>query len=280
VATRDRPEFITVRGRSFESLALPQPLKFRPPLVEVARNPDGFSYYWQLLTYVFDLPSPYDFPPLPDWTDEELSTLTRFATVARRIAAGEVVSGKYQVTVSVDQQDGQQRARHVRDLPSDELMAGFAVSFRQLYSDDEPASWQKVRNLLGRRSHEARDEHTDQRLEWLARWRRAHGRLLATDLKGLVRQTLEERGRWAGPDSGGAVSPTLVISQFQYGDLIHWGRHAAFLDKLAQDPIGEALMIMRFLEACGGLCHLYFGMAVMIEAATRGVAHRSAEREG
>jgi hypothetical protein len=266
----DRPEFITVTGRSFESLALPQALRFRPPLVELARSPGGFNYYWQLLTYVFDLPSPYDFPRLPGWTDEQLNTLTRFTTVSRRLAAGEVVSGNYQVTVNVDQEDGQQRERHVRDLPSDELMAGYAVSFRQLYSDDEPASWQKVRNLLGRRSHEVRDEHTDQRLEWLTRWRRAHGRLLATDLGVLVGQKLEERGRYAGPYPGEDVSPTLLISQFQYGDLIHWGRHAAFLDQLAQDPTSEALMIMRFLKCCTALCHIYFGMAVMIEAATRG----------
>ncbi|MGZ4538681.1 MAG: hypothetical protein ACXVXT_05210 [Blastococcus sp.] len=258
---------IHVEGKSFESLALPQPLRFRPPLVELARHPMAFNYQWQLMRYVFDLPSPYDFPPLRGWSAEDLRILGRFNTVAKRIAGGEVISGDYRVTVSVQREGKSESLEKV--LPSDELMAGFAASFRQLYSDKEPASWKRVRDLMGRKSHEVHDEHRDQRLEWLARWRHAHGRLLATELSVLVGQKLAEEGKWGGPIPGEGASPTLLISQFQYGDLIHWDRHAPFIEQLAQDPTLEAMTIMDFLKSCSALCHTYFGVAVIIEAATR-----------
>jgi hypothetical protein len=258
-----------IKGVSFESLALPQALRFRPPLVEVARNPMGFNFEWQLLTYVFDLPNPFEFPALTGWTDDELSVLRRFSTVARRIAGGEVISGKYQVSVSYERVSD--RETLVRDLPSDELMAGFAVSFRQLNSNEEPASWHKVRNILSRKSHGTDDQFRDQRLEWLSRWWGAHGRLLGSELSVLVGRKLEEEGKWGGPFPGDGLSPTTLISQFHYGDLIHWGRHAGFVAQLAEDPTREALTLMQFLKCCGALCHIYFGTAVLVDAATKGL---------
>ena len=66
-----------------ESFEPPFPI----PLAEHAAAPQVFEFWWKQLGYVFTLPVPRSFPPLPDvFGDEEREVIERYVQVAARLA--------------------------------------------------------------------------------------------------------------------------------------------------------------------------------------------------
>ncbi|MFV8174618.1 hypothetical protein [Mycolicibacterium peregrinum] len=59
----------------------------------------------------------------------------------------------------------------------------------------------------------------------------------------------------------------LTSNFFNYGELIHYGKHSEEYDKLAEDPQLEAIQHNNFKQAMLGLIHLYFGFSEVIRSA-------------
>jgi len=128
---------------------------------------------------------------------------------------------------------GEPEPQIIRGGPPAEALRGTTVLFRQLASNDEPASFLKVRKIIGKHVHETSDAQRGKREELHTAWKRAHAGLR----EGLLRTTADLKVanaiHWNQPVGGEDVRPQHVLSLFQYGDLIHWDRHAADFEVLA-----------------------------------------------
>ena len=65
----------------------------------------------------------------------------------------------------------------------------------------------------------------------------------------------------------GDVNPAELINLFNYGELIHFGKHSDEYDKMAAEPNMEDIQNNNFMIAMLGLVHLYFGFSEVIRAA-------------
>ncbi len=69
------------------------------------------------------------------------------------------------------------------------------------------------------------------------------------------------------PVPGEDVKPQELLSLFQYGDLIHWDRHAGALSALAGDDLLYKYATMHFLEVVIQLSHFYLGYSLLVARA-------------
>jgi len=153
--------------------------------------------------------------------------------------------------------------------PSKEAIRGTTVLFRQLASAEEPVSYDNVRKLIGRRIHELAEARQEERKEYQRRWNRAHRQLNARSLVAMAdRKALQEMGGHPSlPVPGEDDKPQELLSLFQYGDLIHWGRHAGALKTLTGDDLSYNYAVMSFLQAMIQLSHFYLGYSLLIRRA-------------
>lgn len=155
----------------------------------------------------------------------------------------------------------------------DEETVGFAVRFRQLHenSTGEP-DFSATINILDKYARQYTDEHTDTRIDMLQQWRKARALLMNRPLQNIVaRMVLEKDGVPADQIDDFAmyndVNPAELINLFNYGELIHYGKHSEEYDRLAEDPELEAIEHNNFKQAMLGLIHLYFGFSEVIRSA-------------
>jgi hypothetical protein len=213
---------VTIRAASYESLALGFVVPYPLPLVKFGQDRNAFHYWWRLLYFTFELPSPYDFPPPLNLAQTE--ALHRYCDAARDMAGSACLAHASSVSIEVRRDDeGRQVEMVFFDFPPSEVVRGFVALFRQFYSDSELASFGKVRNELMISSKDASDADASRRLAELKAWGKTHSRLLAYNLLELVGQRLVSEGRFSadGIPSGG--KPREIISAFAYGDHLHWG---------------------------------------------------------
>jgi hypothetical protein len=249
---------------------LPVKLNFPPPLAHLGSDPSTFDYQWQLLTYAFNLPDPADFPELPGQIpDNELRRLTRFIDVCEKTAKYTVVAHKGGITLKGEHGNWELEVNETED----EETVGFAVRFRQLHenSTGEP-DFSSVMNILEKYARQFIDEHTDTRTDMLQQWRKARAKLMNRPLQNIVcRMVLEKDGLTPDQIDEHAmyndVNPAEIINFFNYGELIHYGKHSEEYDKLAEDPELEAIQHNNFKQAMLGLIHLYFGFSEVIRSA-------------
>lgn len=247
---------------------LPVKLNFPPPLAHLGSDPSTFDYQWQLLTYAFNLPDPADFPQLPgDMPASDLRRLTRFVEVCEKTAKYIVVAHKGGVTLTMV--NGVEKLEF--EQTEDEETVGFSVRFRQLHqSSVGDPDFSVVINLLDKYARQFTDEHTDKRLEVLQQWRKARGQLMNRPLQNIVcRMVLEKDGctdidKFAIYDD---VNPVEIINLFNYGELIHYGKHSADYDEMAEDGEMQRIQHNNFMQAMLGLVHLYFGFSEVIRSA-------------
>lgn len=247
-------------------MALPQPLRFTPPYADKASRPEGYAYWWQLFRLVFDLPDPNRFPGLAGFNDDEMLMLERYVDVCEELAESSVLSHDGGMTVRIT---GGNTEQVETSFPPKEAIRGTAVLFRQLASSDEEASYSKVRRAIGRRIHEAIDDRRDERQEIQVRWNRAHGQLHAGLLTAMAdRRALELSGAHPSvPVPREDVKPQELLSLFQYGDLIHWGKNAAALRNLAGDDFLYNSAMMEYLSVVLQLSHFYLGYSLLVSRA-------------
>lgn len=260
-------ETITFTAAPWRASVLPQPLRFPPPYARYAADKEGFSYWWQLFRWVFDLPDPHKFPPLPAFAPQEREILVRFLDTCEELAESTLLSygGGLQVRV----ENGEESI--TADEPPREAIRGCVVLFRQMTSEEEPASYSAVRKIIGRAIHDARDEHFDQRDEWQRRWNRARAALMGGLLTSMADRKVVNAMHGANSDQmpvgGEDVRPTELLSLFQYGELIHWGKNREALGELMKDDFMHKWQMFHFLEVVIQLSHFYLGYSVIVRRA-------------
>jgi hypothetical protein len=262
---------IQVKAVSFETMALGTPLAFPAPLAQLAPDPDGFEFFWRLLTYAFGLPNPSSFPRLPNLpSQEDAAVLRRYLLAAEDLASSTILSSKSFVRVTMPTMDDDPQVQS--EFSSAEVTRGFTVLFRQFHSNKEDASFIAARRVLRAANEAAADEYMEERKQHLTAWSKARASLLGENLRVRVGQRLQADGRMPpgelpGQSSDRVLGPEQLISAYQYGDLIHWGSKRRILETAGTDPFEEAWQRMLFLDAVGGLAHLYLGFALLLEAA-------------
>lgn len=191
--------------------------------------------------------------------------LKRYVDVCEELAESSVLSHDGGFTVTVE--EGKERIE--ANFPPKEAIRGTAVLFRQLASAEEEASYRKVRKAIGRRIHEVADERQDEREDYQRSWNRAHGQLQANLLTAMVDRKVvrQQSGHESVPVVGEGVGPQELLSLFQYGDLIHWGKHAAALRTLAGDDFAYTRAMYDYLSVVIQLSHFYLGYSLLVARA-------------
>jgi hypothetical protein len=262
------PPRVKVFVRSFESIAIDETvLAFPPPFVASAPNPGAFEHWWKLLQFFFALEDPADFPPLSaPISDTDLQLLQRYVLMAEEMAESGQLNADDVVTIRLpDHGSGSEEVDAT--FSKNEIARGFTALFRQFDDPNEPASFSRVLKVLSRVNELANDPATVERRARLKAWRVARGRLEGTTLKVLVGQKLRDEGRMPpGIPGEGDMSPMMLISKYQYGEMIHWGDERSVLEAAADDPFARAKLRMDFLHAAVGLTHLYLGFALVVRA--------------
>jgi hypothetical protein len=138
VAASDDDEVMHLTAHSYETLAADHPLAFPVPFGQFQRA-QGFEQNWHYIHYVFDLPDPRTFPPLPHVLEaEDIAILRRYRDAARGPAEGSFLRHPIELSISFDQHSA---TPTTTNFPQAENIRGFSVLFRQIYEPNEPASF-------------------------------------------------------------------------------------------------------------------------------------------
>lgn len=241
----------------------PHPLNFPPPLEELsATKTAGFQRHWEKLTYVFNLPDPRDFPPLP-LTDDDRKLLNRFVEQCRYLAGFSLLSDNGGISWSSGPEGTQIKA----DLPSGEAFVGTVAAFRQIHNHGEDASFSKVKGRLFNATGQINDEDAQNELRAvMSRWVDARGDLMNRLLPTIVCQKVSNAPP-GHPISYRDIKPEELFLAFNYGDTIHWGEQKEKLADLLDTPDNKAYYQNALCAAILGLSHLYFGWSLLVQAA-------------
>ena len=239
----------------------------RPPRPAAESDPP-LAYWFERLDSAFALPAPANFPFFPRSLGEETArVLRRYASTGRELSESTVLNSHgHGFQVSFDPSG----VRSVDvDLPSGEAQRGMAVLFRQLYANDEPASFNAVMRALLRATNEGSDSHSELRRAILVRWGRAHRELRRRWLDELLFDQAQQRGDLPAelkrPEE--KSSPEQVLSAFFYGEHIHWARGVEQLKRWGEDPLADARHRLLFLTAMCQLSAVYIGFGALVVTA-------------
>lgn len=64
--------------------------------------------------------------------------------------------------------------------------------------------------------------------------------------------------------------PSALLSAFDYGDLLHWGRRRSVVEEWNADEFIAGERRLAFLAAAVALAHVYIGFGVLTQTATSG----------
>lgn len=269
LGTRMSGGTVTASFITHQDSVLPVRLNFPPPLADLGSDPSTFAYQWQHLTYAFNLPAPSSFPTIPgDLPAQDVRRLMRFVEVCEKTASYTVVAHKGGITLN---SDGTGSWSIEVDQTDDEETVGFSVRFRQLHSSSAgDPDFSVVINLLNKHAREFCDDRTQERLDVLEQWKKARAQLVNRPLQNIVcRMVLERDGcpDIEAHEMYGDVDPTKLFNLFNYGELIHFGKHSEDYDRMAAEPDMESIQHNNFMIAMLGLVHLYFGFSEVIRSA-------------
>lgn len=271
-----------VQGFSFRSRSYAQAqeeglqLVWPTPMRELLANPDGGDYVWSRLHYVFELPDPRELKVAAvALTDAEREVLTRFTEHARQLAGATLLGA--QDTARFHFGGGMRDIRVETALSAHDVTVGFMVLLRQCFANDEEASFSKVRQILERRFHEARDEDAQATLK---KWRDAHAAMRNKSLDELAQERMVAEGMLPEvlPMPGGApaspivrapASPQEMLHTFWYGEHVHWGKRRGEYGTAMADDWSAANWQIAARKAAVDFTHFYLGFALLIERALR-----------
>ncbi|BBX27959.1 hypothetical protein GCM10009632_11710 [Mycolicibacterium alvei] len=260
---------VTLTLMPFEGLIHPYPLLFDPPLIEhaVGKN-NGFAHRWEMLSYAFALPDPADFPALAGLTDDDKTVLRRYAKVCRRLAGYSALNDETGLSWSV-KKGGQPDVK--LSFPTEEAFGGTSLAFRQLHSDDETASFSRTKGLLMKAIKLLPAAEQEAPKNVVTQWAKARGKLMNRLLENIVATKVGKSGPHPAPDdfpfSYCNIDPQKLILTFNYGDTIHFSGEQESLSELLEVEANAAYYRHAVLLAITSLSHLYFGFAVLAEAA-------------
>ncbi len=255
----DASKTVQVKARAPESLILEEVvLPFEPPLAEHVPELRVFEFWWKQLYYVFGLPDPRGFPPLPDAVSEDdRNAVERYVHVASQLASSGFLNALRE-GFNVRMPDGPAGPEEIEShFSRADLQAGFATLLRQCDSTQERASFHEVRGILSRAADAVHDEARPTRMAQLKQWRAAAKQLRHKSLNQLIREKLvadEGMGAFAYEEE---QSPSYLLSLYNYGDLIHWtAENSAEVAAFERDPFIESDRRLAYLDAASGLAHL------------------------
>ncbi|MEX7473067.1 hypothetical protein AB4Z39_25525 [Mycobacterium adipatum] len=260
---------VTLTLTPFEGLFDPDSLTFSPPLIEhAAGENNGFEHRWRMLSYAFGLPNPADFPVLPGLTNDDKNVLRRYVRVCRRLAGYSAINDEVGLSWSV-KRGGTPDIKLT--YPTDEAFAGTSLAFRQLHSEKENASFSKVKGLLMKAIKQLPPEEQAGARDLVMRWSSARGKLMNKLLENIVATKVGKADENPAPDdfpfSYCNIDPQKLILKFNYGDVIHYSGEQESLSELLEGEANAAYHKHAVLLAITSLSHLYFGFAVLVEAA-------------
>jgi hypothetical protein len=251
----------------YEDSIHPYPLAFDPPLIEHAvGEKNGFAHHWEKLNYAFGLPDPRNFPELATLTDDDKTLLRRYAKVCRQLAGYSALNMDSGLAIH-HRPNGQPDV--ILDFPSDEAFAGTSLAFRQLHSQQEAASFDVIKGRVMKAIKLLPDAEQDAARKVVTQWSRARAALMNRMLQNIVAEKAAPpvpKGN-VFPFSYCNIEPQKLILTFQYGDVIHFSGEQENLAKLVGDERNAAYYKHAVLGAIVNLSHLYFGFALLAEAA-------------
>jgi hypothetical protein len=258
----------TIKFVPYEDTIHPYPLAFDPPLIEHAVGEDnGFAHHWEKLSYAFALPNPSDFPILATLTNDDKAVLRRYAAVCRQLAGYSSINNESAITWTVT--NGKPDIELVS--PTSEAFGGTAIAFRQLHSDDETASFSRAKGRLMKAIKLLPTAEQEAPKNVVTQWAKARGKLMNRLLENIVGTKVGKAGPHPAPDdfpfSYCNVNPQELILTFNYGDTIHFSGEQEKLSTLLETEANAAYYKHAVLLAITNLSHLYFGFAVLAEAA-------------
>jgi hypothetical protein len=279
----DASKTVEVKARAPESLILDDvTLSFPPPLGEHVAEPQVFEFWWKQLHYVFGLPDPRRFPPLPDvLSPDERVTVERYVRVAAELAGSGLLNALRE-GFNVRMPEGPYGPEEVeRNFSRTDLQVGFAGLLRQCDSTKERASFHGVRGILTRKAKAVHDDAREMRLAHLKAWRDAVKKLRLKSLNQLIRDKLVADEGLLAFAYKEEHSPGYLLSLYNYGDLIHWDSDkSAVVAGFEHDPFIESDRRLAYLDAASGLAHVYIGFAELARAAVgRALAPKRSESQ-
>ena len=210
------------------------------------------------LTYVFALPGPDNVPalttPLPE---EDRSLANRYMSLVNDLRDSSIFRAEQRFAFKVSA--GSEAAQVIRFL-NREISRGLAVTFRQLYSTEEDASFTRICNVLCKHLKTEPAEIKEKGISVISAWREAHSKLCGNTLSQLVRRKMIDEGLIGGAYKPFAheLPPEQLISLYLYGDWIHWDkRRREDLEQVAKYPILEGMYRMNSMEAIPAFSHIY-----------------------
>ncbi|WP_308124346.1 hypothetical protein [Rhodococcus qingshengii] len=257
--TADTLEVRTIR---FEDTIRPVPLKFDPPLQECGDNKTAFLYHWERMTFLFDLENPAKFPQIELLPDER-RIIERFVSTARNLASYSAINFRGGSTLSSRKGEWSVKS----NFPSHESFAGTSATFRQLHNDTEHASFIAARRELNTAIERLDSDVVTELRPVVKTWSKARASLMRTMASTQICEKLKPGQPDDAPRSLKGVVPEELIKTYNYGESLHWGDQKDAVADLENDIYNENFHKRCCIQAMLSLSHLYFGFAVLLEAA-------------
>jgi hypothetical protein len=252
---------VKVVARSWETLALDVPLRF--PVPATAAGIDGAAdYWWRLIEYGTEVSDPTAFPPFEQRPEDEvLRACRRYIETADDLAASSALNHPVTLEVKMDQLGGEQEV--LFNPPAPDASAGFAALLRHFYSPNEKASFPTVMKLLRTQVAGENGREQAEQLNHLDAWKRAEGLTRQRSVQNQAIKRLIADGRAPrDPDLDtypDVAPPEQIISDYFYGDHLHWDSKASVVDERGETPFLDAWYRHGFFTAAAGLAHIYNG---------------------
>jgi hypothetical protein len=201
-------------------------LAFDPPLIEHAvGDNNGFAHHWEKLNYAFSLQDPAAFPALATLTVDDKAVLQRYVAVCRQLAGYSALNNDS--GININGVNGGKPDIQL-EFPTAEAFGGTSLAFRQLHSQEESASFDRVKGRLMQAIKLLPEAEQEARKTVVTQWAKARAKLMNRLLQNIVCQM--------------AAPPVPT------GRAIEFYKHAVLL-------------------GITNLSHLYFGFAVLADAA-------------
>jgi len=245
-----------------------RPPPFPPPMAEYVAAPKVFEFWWKQLDFVFGLPDPRLFPPLPtSLSAAELQTVRRYVDVAGDLAASGLIN-TLEEGFFVNVPDGPGGPEEIeKRFSRRDLQVGFAGLLRQSDSPNERAHFERVRSILWVAADQASDAWREQRLEQLKAWSGAVKKLHGKSINQLLRDRLVAEGVKVLAFEE-EHTPEQLLAIYNYGDLIHWGDRSDVVAEWSEDEFVESDRRLAYLDAAAGLGHVYIGFGELARVAS------------
>ncbi|WP_148281520.1 hypothetical protein [Tsukamurella sp. 1534] len=253
------------RTLMIENLIHPQPIPFKPPLIEFAGTPDKkgnpFTWNWQKLHHAFSLPDPKKFPAVPSLSNSDRALLRRYVDTCEALATYSAFS--FVATMEfVEYAHDPGVVRFRTDSATRQSLVAAATTFRQVHARKEDGCFLNACTAINKHLGDSPDGKV------VGRWQETRARLMNETIQTILHRMVVPS---ADPDAHrnfGFVNPEKLINTFLYGDFIHQEtKYEEAYAEFTRTPEIRDLYLYALQMSMASLAHLYFGFAVLAKRA-------------